>query len=263
MKKVTAESARTIAVGLVQAMNLMSHHDPLEALHKFPWNIPENGSVDRWTEANFSLVLDGRSCLGRIAQAAALVELQFPRVLVGYAEVLSDHLRNDMLDQIDKSLPQDETLQIGQLQEILLYEEPHAVIMVDGEQFDPLSMVCPVKLNHITGQSFPVWNAIASAMTVATAWLEQDLSIKLQILEEAESLCPGTVLVAENKVGALIRLDRYDESTNLLKEVVVRRPTARALYALFLSTGYSEYKDQIDRDYAPLMFEVLQYEGGS
>jgi hypothetical protein len=261
-EKKEAEKARMMALDIVKSMDLGKYDTPEEALRHYPWNFEIGSNVDQQKMAEWNLKLDGRSCLGRVAQAAALVELQFPDSTVGCAEVLSDHLRGDMLAQIKERLPYDKTLRDEWLRELLMYEEPHAVVTVDGEQFDPLSTVYPVTINHPVIQPHPLWEGIASDMKVAEAWLEQDPEKKLQILEEAEKLCPGTTVVPENKVGALILLGKEEEAIALVKELVVKRPNARALYFLWISTGDEQYKKRLDEEYTPYMIDVLKQETG-
>jgi hypothetical protein len=253
----TVETARIQALTLVRSLNLPRYADPLKALRNYPWDFAKGTRVDQRTLAEWNLELDGRSCLGRVAQAAALLEFQFSNVVIGYAEVLSDHLKADMLAQVHKSLPSEPELRSEWLQEVLLYEEPHAVVLVDGVQFDPLSTIYPAIICHPKVQEHRLWDAIASAMTVSKALLEQDPARKWEILEEAERICPGTTLVAENRSGALILLGREDEAAALLKELLIKRPCARTLFCLWLLTNAGEYRRRIDLEYTPYMFEIL------
>ncbi len=261
-EKINAKTAHTMALNIVRSMNLPVYPTSKEALRNFPWNFETGVNVDQRQMSEYNLLLDGRSCLGRTAQAAALVELQFPKETVGCAEVLSDHLGGDMLTQVHDSLPYDEKLRDEWLKEVLLYEEPHAVVTVDGKQFDPLSTVFPVEIEHPKVQEHPLWEGIASAMMIAEAWLEDNPDKKLQILENAEKQCPGTTVVAENKASALILLGREDEAVILLKDVLVKRPCARTLFCLWLLTQDDEYKQRLDKEYTPYMIEILKKEGG-
>lgn len=261
-ERLSVEKAHNMALDLVRSMDLEAFANPKDALMNFPWNFEQGTEINQKQMAEWNLVLDGRSCLGRTAQAAALVELQFPNTKVGYGEVISDHLREDMLDQVHRNLPYDEKLREEWLKEVLLYEEPHAVITVDSEQFDPLSTVYPVEINHPKIQSHSLWEGVASSIKIAEAWLENNPEKKLKILEMAEKICPGTTVVAENKAGALILLDKIDDAIDLLKEMLERRPCARTLFVLYLLTQDEQYKKRLDKEYTPYMIEVLKKEGG-
>lgn len=256
------EEAKALAENIVRSMNPKTYPNPEDALKNFPWNFDTDIEAIQKETAERNLKLDGRSCLGRTAQSAALVELQFPNSVVKYGEVLSDHLRRDMLAQVNENLPSDKKLRDEWLKEVLMYEEPHAVIIVDGKQFDPLSTVYPVEINHPKIQAYPLWEGVASAMKISEAWLEEDPIEKLKILELAEKLCPGTTTVAENMAGAYVLLGREEEATNLMKELLIKRPNARALYFLWISTGDEQYRKRLDDEYTPYMHEVLKQETG-
>lgn len=261
-EEISVDKVHNMALDLVRSMNLETYSNPKEALKNFPWNFGQGIEINQREMAEWNLVLDGRSCLGRTAQAAALIELHFPDSQIGYAEVISDHLRRDMIDQVHESLPYDEKLRDEWLKEVLMYEEPHAVVIVDSEQFDPLSTIYPIEINHPKIQPHPLWEGVASSVKVAESWLENDPEKKLEILETAERICPGTTVVEENKAGILITLGKIDEAIDIMKDLLERRPTARTLFCLYLLTQDEQYKQRLDKEYTPYMIDILKKEGG-
>jgi hypothetical protein len=264
MKKFTAEMARKMALDRVLSLGdvRIFDDDPLQTLRTFHWDFGGEREISQQEMTRLNLVLDQQSCLGRVALAMALVERNYPGVEVGYAEVLKDQLRRDMLARVYTSLPEhDPILRDEWLCEVLMYEEPHAVPLVNGVQFDPLSTVYPEEIYHPVVQAHPAWSGVASAMMVSLALSEDRPEAKLQILEEAERVCPGTTVVSENKVGALILLHRDAEAVGLLENLLKRRPCARTLYVLWLLTREWGYLDQLNQEYTKHMINILQRGG--
>jgi hypothetical protein len=243
--------------------DVVLHETPMATLRAYPWVISQGTAASQEQIMEWNFTLDTKSCLGRVARAIAIVERHFPHTHVGYGEVWSDYLAGRLLVQVHCKPEQAKALRCGMLEEVLMYEDPHAVALIDGEQFDPLSTVAQMgEIRHPRIEPFPAWEGVRSARLVSIANQEKDAEKRLKLLDDAERLCPGTVLVAENRVGPLLLLGRAAEATALLKTCLSRRPTARTLFVLWLCTEKQEYLEQLEQVYTPQMTELLRQEGG-
>ena len=108
-----------------------------------------SGPLDQQEVVVNNLELNQKSCLGRLALAAAVAEKHFPGIKVFGAEVWEDGLRNRLLAmlKVDPSLADDPSF----WRELLLYEEPHAVLYFQGRQYDPLETVLHEPIRHPPG----------------------------------------------------------------------------------------------------------------
>lgn len=231
--------------------------NPFQTLRKIDWDIPVDMEINQEIIARFNIELDKKSCLGRVAQSAAIIERYFPDCRLSYAEVLEDSLRNMMFDVLKK-----EGARESILKDILLYEEPHAVILINESQYDPISNVLGVNIRHPKIKIFSLWKGICSSWLVSKAFLHPNPSARLVILEQAQLLCPGTTLVAENKVGVFVMLDKVERAIFELEGLLEKRPTARTLFSLYLLTKNKTYYRKIKKIYSPLMIGILKREAG-
>lgn len=248
------EEIRKLAHEKISGLSYKILSKPLETVKTIKFDIPRGQSVDQAIISAQNLELDQASCLGRVAQSAAVIEKHFKETDLTLAEVWEDNLRNIMLAKLDanESLVYDPTF----MDELLMYEDPHTVILVDGVQFDPLSLELGFNIEHPRIKSFPLWESIVSSVLVSRAWLENDPSKKLEILETAESICPGLTLVKENIVSAYILLDETDKAIEAVKWCHEKRPCARMIYVLYLLTNERIYHDQLTKTYTK---EIIQY----
>lgn len=261
MHTITPERARQLALTHVRPFN--NHGDPMTTLFNYPWEVP----VDIFpTQAEFSewnISLDPRGCLGRMAISAVVAETLAPSKEILAGEVLSDYLRGCMLIQFEDNAPDDPQTHEAWLRELLMYEEPHAVIIFDGSQFDSASQKVKHLIQHPRIQQFPVWNFVASAMLVAHAILETDLDTKAAYLNEAEKTCPDTQLVKENIIALHLLRGRKDRALDLMDATLKTRPTALGFYVRWLTSQHREHKSAIDLAYPPGMFDFLERHYGA
>ncbi len=258
MSTVTAKSIERLAVGQVLNKGIDEvNPNLLLALQEFPWETDHDPAIDSLPEAELDLELNIRSCLGRIAHAGAFVGLHFPMTETCYAEVLVDAQAQATLAKVHHGSPRDLDDVKELLQAVLIYEMPHAVLVLDKVQFDPLWTISPVETNHPKVKTYPIWEAVASAVMVSKAWLEEVPERKLMLLEEAEKLCPGTALVVEDKIQTLVELGRTEEVIHLLKDLLVKRPTAKTLFDLYTLTRDKAYQGRLDEEYTRHMYYVL------
>lgn len=232
------------------------------SLREIDWNITGGVQPSQNTIARWNLDLDERGCLGRVAQASAIVARQFPATSPLYAEVWEDALRNKIL-KILRIVTQGQKPTAGiteLLEDILTYEEPHAVLMIGHHQYDPLSGKLGRDIRHPHVKLFPLWEAIAAARLVSEAYLTKNAAKKFTLLRQAEEICPGTMLVAENKIAALWMARQESNAIRSLRRILEKRPTARCLWALWFLTRDKKYIDRLNSTYTPLMAELLKKE---
>ncbi len=204
--------------------------------------------------ANFNLKLDSESCLGKVAQAAAIAEKQFPEAKIEMAEVWEDWFANTML----KMLKEEPVRRLDPtfMQELLMYEEPHLILVINGKQFEPLSIQLGQAIKHPRIKPFPLWEGITASVMVSEAWLEKNPNRKLEILKQAEKICPGLTLVRENMCAPLELLGKMGEVIKNAKWAIERRPCARTLYVLWLFTKNQVYYKQLAEKYTE---EIKKY----
>jgi hypothetical protein len=245
-------NARQIAHQI--APSIIPQSNPLDTLSGMNFDIQFGQFIDQAEFAKYNLVLDSRSCLGRVAQSAAVIEQYFPEADLQAAEVWSDWLAEFMLCMLSRHPEKrfDPTF----MQEWLMYEEPHLVILVDGKQFEPLSLQLEQDIIHPKVQIFPVWEAVAVNMMVSQAWLESDSATKLEILQRAEETCPGTTVVSENMVEPLICLGRVNEAREKVAWCLEQRPCARTLFMMYTLTKDEQYYVRLVEGYTE---EIVKY----
>jgi len=237
-----------------------------ETLVSMDWSKLCQGFYEQKTLAEMNLELDPKGCLGRTALAAALVEEYFPDTRLQYAEVNRDYFRDMLLWQWralynNLLLPGDDWIE-----EFLIYEEPHSVLIVDGKQFDPLFCVYASQtggsieaLEHPSITSFPLWEAMVAARMTSEAWLIQDKKRKLEKLREAERVCPGTAIVKQNLIEPLLDMgtvDGYDEALRGVRDLCDNRPTVRSFLALEEVFGERHRHSRKDL-YDDVLWEIL------
>jgi len=216
-----------------------------------------SGPLDQQEVVVNNLELNQKSCLGRLALAAAVAEKHFPGIKVFGAEVWEDGLRNRLLAmlKVDPSLADDPSF----WRELLLYEEPHAVLYFQGRQYDPLETVLHEPIRHPRVLIRPVWNLVASSWLVSRHWLEDEEMDKRKFLAAAEMVCPGTMLAAGALLPFLINLQEGKRQAIALAEWMAKRnPTARIWYALHLITGDDRYLGIIAENYGEKIFPYLE-----
>jgi hypothetical protein len=214
-------------------------------LSMFPWRsfIENQTQPDQSTLHEYNLALDPRACLGKVALCFAIVERHFPARFeeFSFGEILTDWFQSEIMQQWTTFYRFEEALPDGWLQELLMYEEPHGVFVHSAtkRQFDPLQVMIPnKKVHHPRIKQHNPWSAIASAQLVSRALQEVDPIRQIDLLDEAEEVCPGTCLVQENRVAPLVALEHYSEAYSTLIRFTGIRPTARLFFILETLFGY-------------------------
>ncbi len=202
--------------------------DPISMLRNVQWKIPQGESISNEVMGKWNLELDERGCLGRLAKAAVLVERFFPETEFYAGEVLEDFFRNEVLKILHSTPNPPDAL----FSDILIYEEPHSVILIDGQQFDPISCVVERGGDHPRVKQCSLWEHVASSFLVSIANMISNPFKKLDTLKEAGKISPESPLVMENSLHPLVDTGNLAEAIKVLKVVTQERPTARSLFVL-------------------------------
>ncbi len=248
------QEIRELAYEQAKGLSCQIKSNPIDTLKTIQFEVSIVQEVNQEKIANLNVNLEPGSCLGNLVQAAVVAEKYFPGAKIEMAEVWEDFLRNFMLEMLKKnpSTRYDSSF----MRELLMYEEPHAVVLINGVQFDPLSVQLGQDIEHPRIQLFPLWAGIANSFLVSNAWLEPDPEKKLRILERAEKICPETTLVAENIAEPLELLGKIDETIKKVKWALKRRLCARTLYVLYSLTEDKVYYNQLINTYTE---EIVKY----
>jgi len=249
-----ALTARNLAYVGIESLEYAVRDTPMETLKTVNFGVSAISlqySQEEFVKLNLSV--DRRSCLGRAAQAAAIVEKHFPSAKVQLGEVRKNYLAGLMI-QILHEEPL-KSLDPSFMQELLMYEEPHLVVVVDGQQFEPLSIQLGCDIVHPEVATFPIWEGVASAVTVSESHTETNPRKKLDLLWEAEEMCPSMSLVQENICGPMAELGL--DTVGVVDECLRRRPCARTLFVLAVLTGEEKYYEQLARKYTSKITEFF------
>ncbi len=253
VKKV--QEIKELAFAKLADLDYRVKDSPQETLKTIDFNvIPQNSVNDQKELALNNLELNKATCLGKVALSAALLEKHFSNIKLEAGEVLQDWFANEMLSML--SLDPTKKNDPSFMGELLMYEEPHIILLIDGVQFEPLSNHMKLEVKHPVIKLFPIWDAITSSVLVSRAWLLNNLEEKLNHLNQAEKLCPKSILVNENKCELLELLKYKQELLDTLNYCVTERPCARNLYVSYLITGNQNYFDLMVKTYSG---EVIKY----
>jgi hypothetical protein len=250
------QEVRAMAHGLVAKKGNKNFNNAFDLLKNFPFDFSTERGMSQRQIALFNLKLDNRSCLGKIAQAGAIMEKEFPDAKIMFGEVLTDFFCNTLLDILQRESSQPDSF----FEELLMYEEPHCIILIDGKQFDPLSVPYQKNITHSRITTLPFWEAVTAARLISWAWLENNPDCKIKILTEANSICSGMIAIKENLASYSLLLDRNQYSIDLAKEILLVRPTARLMYFLFRLTEDEKYIKMIENKYSARMVYLLRKE---
>lgn len=250
------KEVRAIAYRMIAGKANKNFNNAFDLLKNFPFDFSTEQGMSQRQIAFLNLKLDGRSCLGKVAQAGALLEREFPQTILKFGEVLEDFFCSTLLEVLKKEPNQPDCF----FEELLMYEDPHSVILIDGKQFDPLSIPYQQNVVHARIATLPFWEAVTASILISTAWLENNPHRKIVILAEAENVCPGMIAVKENLASCLLLLNRKQYSIRLAKEILLVRPTARLMYFLFSLTEDERYIKMIEEKYSSRVVALLKKE---
>jgi hypothetical protein len=245
---------RNLAYSKIKKLPKPNTDNPIEALKNLDWSVPNNEvSVDQDELVRLNLELDPNYCFGRLAAAAAFVELWFPKAKLQFGEVLEDVLRNIMLD--DLALPIVES----ELKELLMYEDPHAVLVIDGMQFDPVLVKLDLDIRHPKLGLHPIWEGLTVTWLTQKARMANSLDETMGMLRQAEALCPGTSIVTSYFAELEAKHGTNERAIELLAKANELRLTARGLFVAAALGDEDSFK-KFHQIYHPALFRILAEE---
>lgn len=202
-----------------------SSENPIEALMQLEWDCSTDISkISQKDLAAANHRLDERFCLGRTAKAGAFVDKWFPGSELSFGEVRQDVLRDYMLQMMG------DNPSTSQVEELLMYEEPHGIIVVDGQQFDPLSKNVGRMLQHPQVAQAPIWEGIAAEWLGSKVIFNTDLEDKLGTIEYALQLSPNSTNALAIRAANYLEWGMDYEAMRDLETVIQLRPNARSLF---------------------------------
>lgn len=189
---------------------------------------------------------DPRSCFGRVVLMVLMLEEFFPESKVQVADVITDALAVAMLDKIKTE--ENDVYRREMAQEILMYEEPHAVVVVDGFQFDPISVVMRHQIKHPNVRLHDPWDAIATACIVNHALKNDDPVARSITLQRAALFCPNMRVLEQNQLVVKATLD-YPHTKDDCKKFISDGLNARILYFMWAEYGcldlFNHYPNEV------------------
>ena len=216
-------------------------------LRLIPWQKYCQEAYDQVRIVALNRELDPCGCLGRAALILMVIEKYFPDLMpyVRYAEVQEDLLRSRLLEQWNALYSPRNLPPKNWLEELLAYEDPHAVITVNDMQFDPLFYIMRERgdtqdLFHPKIVKHDPWEGILSSFLVSRSFLcFDDNGERIAVLRAADEVCPGTMLVCQNLIGVLTcgTSDDMQEACEMISEFVEQVQSFRVFLTYHMLTG--------------------------
>lgn len=235
-------------------------NDPLVFLDSLSWSVAIGQAFSQKVLIEMNIRLDERSCFGRAIKSAVLMEKYFPPIPINFAEVKNNFFRELLVKNADFENLHD----ADYLAEILQYEEPHGIIAFkDGRQFDSIFTTIggnSKQLCHPEIQVYDLWSGLYANLLISYAVQENyygNYQKSLSILDLAEDVCPGLIVTQINKASVLLKLAKTEEAIDAVKLVISRRKDALSLFLLCNFTDDNTYKQKMESEYGPAMFNHL------
>ena len=235
-----------------------------ETLMAYPWERLEGKNFSNSDFNQMNLSFDTRSCLPRSLFCVMVGEKFFPETEVKVAEVLEDLFRDFLLSiaQIERYKWNDPTF----IAELLMYEEPHFTVVIDGKQFEPLTVGLPLPQEHPKINLLEdTWAALASAHTVSEALsyhAQGDEDRFKASLYEAKELCPQLILVYENLLPAVFAEGDMERTKELIHFLHGKRADAKFLWVAYQITRDKKYLDEFLSTYPQQVFDYITKQAG-
>ncbi len=243
-----------------QSLDLMPlrYNNPIDFLYSLDWDISNELAFSEVKVACMNVDFNQGGCFGKSLRAAVLAEQFFPNEELFLGEVYEDFLRRLLVKGASKENWKD----VSYLDEILMYENPHTIIVHGDRQFDPLfqALLFPRDLmSHPSVGKLPLWSGLYCSYLVSEAFIARTRSIKetFKILLTASAICPEMVLIKENLISVYGLFQQFNEGIKLAKQVSFKRKDARTLFVLWTLTEDDSYKNQIINEYDISMFKHL------
>jgi hypothetical protein len=236
-------------------------HDPakvIEMLTSYSWDVTVGA---QFTQADFRRMnaqFDPQGCFGRLVLSCLLVEKFSPGMPYQAGEVVNDFCKDIILEKL--STETDPVIRMEMAEELLMYEEPHAVIIIDGVQFDVISTLFGRNIQHRTVNVVPAWELITASVIVDEALDAGDNPTAKNIhLQRAQLFAPDSKLVLQNMATSALELGNLEEAKALIESYHARFGVcARGLFAFAeVVDGYEETLRQV---YPPEVIQLLEDE---
>ena len=201
------------------------------------------GANTNYQELNLSLDING--CLGRAAIIGAFVE-KYTNATIVAGEVIVDHFR-ELLGKTMQKI-QDTP---GYLEEVIMYEDPHIVPVINGIQYEPLSILMGEQIIHPKIETFPFWESIYSSMLCSLVLFEQNPEVKKRILDKASRYAitidylytQGQFALEQGNAALFLKI---------AEGILLKKKSARAMAVICMLTG--KYRTELTKEYTEKIF---------
>jgi len=253
-----AEEIMNTTFGSAVRDELIGHPRPVEFLKWLPWEhllpVDENISQEEFTRMNEEL--DPHGCVGRVTLAMWLLEKHFPWAAFQVGEVVVDDLAERMKVMIKNQT--DSQIRQEMASELLMYEDPHAILIVDGVQFDPLVRLAPgLKHPYVKVCGEAPWQVITAFLLNGRALEEGDLIARDILLQMAEIFCP-TRNIAQSRLACRVGLG--DCATKDFEKFLADGHNARAEYQMLQIFGDQRIFDHYPQEVVDILDQEMEAE---
>lgn len=210
------------------------------------WFVP----IDDYTHLN--MILSPKSCLGRMALAGAFTEKYYTSDVYA-GDVIDDFFREAVSKDLSANVRKNPLF----LNDVILYEDPHTVLCVGDQQFEPLSKLFSDLIVHPKIQKYPLWDYVLCGMLCAVVNSTEDIVEKREILNKAKSsfvIETIEVLYMDAMVTSLE--DNFEGVLRICEKIIERKKSARAKHTIYSLTG--RFKDELEKEYTSEIFNFFR-----
>lgn len=204
--------------------------------------------------AELNLILDTRSCFGRTARCAAFAETYYNndnKLELFAGDVIIDWFREVIGENMQAQILKHPEM----LNDVLMYEDPHVVLIINGEQFDPLSKIMGFPVIHPKVEKYPVWEYIHSGMLCSVCISTDDIAVKKIALQRA-AVYGSTIEYLYMLSHISILLDDIATVISTCEEILKKKKSARSMWVINSLNG--KYKDELTKEYTSEVFNFFK-----
>lgn len=212
-------------------------------------SIEDFDSVDDYADLNLNL--SPKSCFGRLALAGAFAEKYYSISDLYACDVIEDWFRVMVSKDMQTHILKEPSL----INEVLMYEDPHLILMVGDAQFEPLSKVIGGYISHPKIEKYPLWELVLSGMLCAVVRTSNEISTKRLALQKAK-LFGETIELLYMQIFLSTLEEDFEQVVSLSEQLLKRKKSARAKHAIYALTG--KYRDELIKEYTPEIFNFFR-----